>query len=103
MLVGVETRTPPSPPPAPHASSEYTPSEYTPSELVPPYPPTLTLPPYAAPTLGEELLKVMVERFDVTDLMSVESIITEVDALLTSKLELITPRMVKVGCARPLG
>ena len=48
-------------------------------------------------SFGEELLKVLVEKFDVTDVMSVEKILAEVDALLTEKLEMITPAMVKVS------
>eukprot|EP00618_Florenciella_parvula_P020212 CAMPEP_0119465590 /NCGR_PEP_ID=MMETSP1344-20130328/648_1 /TAXON_ID=236787 /ORGANISM="Florenciella parvula, Strain CCMP2471" /LENGTH=68 /DNA_ID=CAMNT_0007497859 /DNA_START=42 /DNA_END=244 /DNA_ORIENTATION=- len=44
---------------------------------------------------GVEGMAVMVDRFDVTDIMSVDDILTEVDVLLTSKLELITPAMVK--------
>ena len=44
---------------------------------------------------GEELLKVLVEKFDVTELVPIDSVIREVETLLNEKLKLITPEMVK--------
>ena len=44
---------------------------------------------------GEELFKVLTEKFDVTELVPIDSIIREVETLLNEKLKLITPEMVK--------
>jgi len=43
---------------------------------------------------GEELLKAMVERFDINELMPIDSVLREIELLLNEKLKLITPEMV---------
>lgn len=44
---------------------------------------------------GAELLTELVARFEMKEMISIDSIIREVDALLTEKLRMITPEMVR--------
>ena len=44
---------------------------------------------------GEELLKVLADRFDMAEMIPIDRVISEVEALLNEKLRLITPEMVK--------
>lgn len=46
-------------------------------------------------SFGEELLKVIVERFDVDELVSIDTVLREIELLLNEKLKMITPEMVK--------